>query len=319
MWYDDILMISMGFIVLLMIVMTIIMMMRLRKQPVKIEVEEPQPEKILVEKGFENNIKEESIEPEEAHNDMPAYIEEQVTPVMDEPPAEQTQREPTPQEPEIVEPVLLEPEQTQEEPQLDESLPRQEELELPSDETVEITPIKPIIIEPPEIEEKEESNAFEPRDIPEPNDDVVITPNQTFYDSAIVEPEETIAPNLDESPSLDEEEREPVLPEEPEMEEIPEIELPQLESEEPKEFPEEIGAEIEELESDLVIPVIPEKPISTRRVRKPVIDESNPDLKLDLGIEKCPHCGSRVPATIYCINCGKVLDLERAAQEEEEN
>jgi hypothetical protein len=55
--------------------------------------------------------------------------------------------------------------------------------------------------------------------------------------------------------------------------------------------------------------VIDEYITPTRRERKPVIDESDPDLKIDLGVETCPHCGSKVPNTIYCIYCGKSLDI----------
>ena len=49
-----------------------------------------------------------------------------------------------------------------------------------------------------------------------------------------------------------------------------------------------------------------------RKERKPIIDESDPDLNMDMGVKSCPHCGSEVPDTIYCINCGKSLDPQES-------
>ena len=67
--------------------------------------------------------------------------------------------------------------------------------------------------------------------------------------------------------------------------------------------------------------ILPEETLETRsrnRIRKPIIDESDPEINMSLGVEKCPHCGSKVPNTIYCINCGKALDPENTIMNEEE-
>ncbi len=315
MLYEDILLIAMGFVALVMIVMAVMMGSRPRKSVKKVVEEEPKPEKILVEKGFERTIKEEPIEPEEEYDYTPVYIEKPATPVMDEPPTEEIEEEPTPEPEPIIEepePVLVKPE-----PVIIEPIPDESFIEPEPDETVEITPVEPMIFDTIEIEEKTKPDIMGSPSISEPDEEVAITPNQTFYDPIIIEPVETRAPTLEESPSLDEEE-EPIEPEH-EIEDIPEIELPPLEPEEPEAVPEEIEPEVEEEpEPEPVVPVMREKLKSTRRVRKPIIDESDPDLKIDLGVEKCPHCGSKVPATIYCINCGKPLDPERAEQQEEE-
>ena len=73
-------------------------------------------------------------------------------------------------------------------------------------------------------------------------------------------------------------------------------------------YPETISEVIEKETEDYETP-------PSIRVRRPVIDESDPDLKIDLGVETCPHCGSRVPNTIYCIYCGKSLEIEDSKQE----
>ena len=205
------------------------------------------------------------------------------------------------------------------------------------DESIEITPVEPIIMEaeynepdydkingdvpeePEQLEEEiPESEYTEPLyelpDASEPDESVVITPNQTFYDPV---PEETVEkPEIEDSPTLEEETTEPV---EPQIEEIPEIELPSLEPDEPAAIPEEIEPDI--VEESPPEPVIEPKPVKSRgrgRIRKPVIDESDPDLKIDLGTNTCPHCGSKVPDTIYCIYCGKALNPNNVVEEKEE-
>ena len=57
--YNELLIVLMAFLAVLMIVMTIIVLTRPRKPPVIKEKEEP-VEKILVERGFEREIEEES-------------------------------------------------------------------------------------------------------------------------------------------------------------------------------------------------------------------------------------------------------------------
>jgi uncharacterized membrane protein len=59
--YNELLIVLMAFLAVLMIVMTIIVLTRPRKPPVIKEKEEP-VEKILVERGFEREIQEESLD-----------------------------------------------------------------------------------------------------------------------------------------------------------------------------------------------------------------------------------------------------------------
>jgi len=314
MWYNDILIILMGFVAILMIIMTVIMSARIRK-PKPAETVEEIPEKVYVEKGFERQeeseeeetspdyIEQEPVE-EENIEDYSVEVEPidytvEIEPVtIDETVSLETEPvEPAPPEEDVViiptEPIIIEEASEQiEEPSTENT----------SDEDVVITPIEPIIIEPePETEPTTES---------EPNEDIIITPNETFYDP---EPEETEEPtDREEPPSLEGEEAE--------IEDIPEIELPPLEPEETKSIPEEIEPEPKpEPEAEPVIPVVEGK-TQSRRLRKPVIDESDPDLKVDLGVKTCPNCGAKVPDTIYCILCGKPLDPENTVgYEEEEN
>ncbi len=305
MWYNDILIIVMGVVALLLIIMAVMVGSRVpKKQPEK-HVEE-KPEKIFVEKGFENNAKE-----------KPAYLteeEEYIATFIDP-------KEPEPEESTII----LEPEPSiePEEPPEETMVETEPEPESTPEESVEITPIEPIIVETTEEPEAQpaiittEPIIIEPTEteymaptlegspsIPElEEDNVVITPNETFYDPT---PEETPQP-IGEPPELEEE-----------IEDIPEIELSPLEEESTEPAPDEIEPDIEEPPEPE--PIIQEKPIraSMRRIRKPVIDESDPDLKIDLGVETCPHCGSKVPDTIYCIYCGKPLDPANTPGLEEE-
>lgn len=278
MWYNDMLIILMGFVSILMIIMTVIMSARIRK-PKPVETVEEIPEKVYVEKGFE---RQEDAGEEET---SPDYIEQE--------PVEEGNIEDYSVEVEPIDyTVEIEPVASAQRVSLE-----TEPVEpVPSDEDVVITPTEPIIIEEAseQIEEPIAENT--------PDKDVVITPNETFYDP---EPEET---------------EEPTDEEEAEIEDIPEIELPPLEPEETKSIPEEIEPEPESApEAESVVYVVEGKKQS-RRLRKPVIDESDPDLKVDLGVITCPNCGAKVPDTIYCILCGKPLDPENTVgYEEEEN
>ena len=38
--------------------------------------------------------------------------------------------------------------------------------------------------------------------------------------------------------------------------------------------------------------------------------QESPEVVIDLGVIKCPYCGSSVPRTMFCINCGKELKQE---------
>jgi len=327
MWYDELLLVLMAFLVLLIIVMAIMVSGQRRnksKASEKVE-EEEKVEKILVEKGFEGKRLEpigESVE----EDDEPIYepvVEQQEeesiyepVPVVEEKPEEIVYKEPEP----IIEDAYEE--------KLDEY--SEPETELVIDENIEITPIELNVLETEykepdygiinddvreELDEEEsESEYVEPvlyeaPDVSEPDESVVITPNQTFYDPMPeVEPKET---HMIEEPLMLEEEI-------PEPEEIPEIDLPPLEPDEPTPVLEEIEPDVEEdpAPEPVIIPQQARKPRS--RIRKPVIDESDPNLRVDLGVNTCPHCGSNVPDTLYCIYCGKPLNPNNVDEEKEE-
>ena len=307
MWYNDILLILMGVIAIMMILMAVMVESRVKK-PTKIVEEEPKPEKILVEKGFEHKNREESVESEpEPEQDYSDYMKPE-TPEYEEPPIEETVEI----EPVTViedEPIQEEPEPIPEEPIFEE--PVFEEPEPLPEESVEITPIEPIIIETEYEPEPEPPDIYGSPSLEEPDDDVIITPNQTFYDPVIEEP--SIEPEL-----IEEETPETV---EPETQDIQEIELPTIETESQDQVLEEIEPDTEEEPEDLILPEETLETRSRNRIRKPIIDESDPEINMSLGVEKCPHCGSKVPNTIYCINCGKALDPENTIlnEEEEEN
>lgn len=92
----------------------------------------------------------------------------------------------------------------------------------------------------------------------------------------------------------------------------PEVELPEPEIE-------ESVPEIDEGEPEVVLP----EPVllETPQAEEPAVDEitfedtyREPDYFKDedvspvQGVTTCPHCGEKVPATLYCINCGKSLN-----------
>lgn len=130
----------------------------------------------------------------------------------------------------------------------------------------------------------------------------------------------------DEEPHLYTPEPEFFMPEqsveipEPELE-APETEVefsePEVELTEPE--IEESVPEIDEGEPEVVLP----EPIllETPQAEEPAVDEitfedtyREPDYFKDedvspiQGVTTCPHCGEKVPATLYCINCGKSLN-----------
>lgn len=165
---------------------------------------------------------------------------------------------------------------------------------------------KPVETEEEKPEKVYIEKGFEKQEEPEEEQKVEVT--STYIDPEPVEEEDPIE---EEKPPQQEEE-------ETEIDDIPEIELPPLEPDDPETIPEEIEPEPEpEPEAEPVVPVV-EGNTKSRRLRKPVIDESDPDLKVDLGVETCPNCGAKVPDTIYCILCGKPLDPENTIGYEEE-
>lgn len=85
----------------------------------------------------------------------------------------------------------------------------------------------------------------------------------------------------------------------------------------------ESAPEIDEVEQEASMPeaVAPEPVLlETQRAEEPVFAEPfedtyrEPDYFRDenvspvQGVTTCPHCGEKVPATLYCINCGKSLN-----------
>ncbi|MFC1803192.1 hypothetical protein ACFL0D_04400, partial [Thermoproteota archaeon] len=259
-----------------------------------------EPEKILVEKGFENNRPVELVE-EESYIDP---YETSLAPSEDE----EINSEYT-IEIESVEPIIIE------EPKIE------EEHDLHIEETVKREPVEPMIIEetepPVKVFFEDQPASLLEQDLSQEEETVDFEPIESIM---IEQPLETEVPpvveeRLNDIPDL----------EEPEIEQIYELELPPLEPYDSE--PEKIESEIEpeKLEETYMEPLIdddeePEKdieePIRPIRLRKPVIDESDPALKIDLGVETCPHCGSKVPDTIYCILCGKSLDPNSVPEQE---
>jgi hypothetical protein len=324
--YNELLIVLMAFLAVLMIVMTIIVLTRPRKPPVIKEKEEP-VEKILVERGFEREIQEESLDLEKEETDSgytPVFIEaEPEKPEYDELHSEYIDKiEPSildETEPAYQEPVndykkevdLLERarklthEAMQEEKPLVKKQPEEEPLENQIQEDEEIKSI----VE--DIDEPETSEYVDFRTpVSEPGEEVIITPTKTFYDAIPEKGEEDKMPTLEGSPTLDEEspELEVEVYEEGEFDQIEKFDLGLAE--------EQVERELEEA-MPAVEPVEITETEYRRRIRKPVIDENDENIKVDLGIETCPHCGSKVPDTIYCINCGKPLNPEKVEEEDE--
>lgn len=182
-----------------------------------------------------------------------------------------------------------------------------------------------------QFEEVESYNSFiEPPSF-EPSEDVLITPSETFYEST---PEDTTVdkPNPLEVPEdlLEVVEPEPEIDKINEtkseedlieiIEELPEIELPLIEPEVTEAIEDEVEPDTidEGLVSEPKVSVVNEQLSYRRKLRKPVIDESDPELNLDLGVRTCPSCGAKVPNTIYCILCGKPLDPDNVIGYDEE-
>jgi len=157
-------------------------------------------------------------------------------------------------------------------------------------------PEEPVVIETPEMVVIEEPKTveFETEEGPmfeisyQESEQVVIETERM-----ILEPEEDVEPTPVEEPEV--------------LDEVPEPEEEQI-VEETKVIEEPPIPEVEPAEPETPEVIEASKPRKRRRLRKPIIDESDPDINLDMGIKSCPHCGSEVPDTIYCINCGKSLD-----------
>jgi len=302
---EDLVLLLMGVMVAAMILAVMIVQSRLSKgRPA--EAEEPVDDKIYVELGFEPEEEPEEIPPEPVDDSVEfdlAPIEPAYEAVDDLPKLE-------PEEVffgesfEASEPVVIEtPMIIMEEPD-------------PVDEPVKplfeasYEPSEPVVIEAPEMVVIEESRTveFETEEGPlfeieyQESEPVVIETERM-----ILEPEEDVEPAPVEKPEVPDEV--PETAEEPVVEEIEVIEEETLSEIEPVEL-EPIVVETPEIseETEAVEVVESPEPVKRRRLRKPIIDESDPDINLDMGVKSCPHCGSEVPDTIYCINCGKSLD-----------
>ncbi len=282
----------MGVMVAAMILAVMIVQYRLSKgRPA--ETEEPVDEKVYVELGFEPEEETEEVPPEPVDDS----VEFDLAPIE---PAYEAVDDPPKIEPEEVffgesfeasEPVVIEtPMIIMEEPE-------------PIDEPVKplfeasYEPAEPVVIEASEMVVIEEPKTVEFETEKGPMFEVSYQESEPVVietERMILEPEEDVEPAPVEEPEVPDEAPEPE--EEPVVEEIEVIE------EEPVETP-EIAEEPEAVE----VAESPE-PVKRRRLRKPIIDESDPDINLDMGVKSCPHCGSEVPDTIYCINCGKSLD-----------
>jgi hypothetical protein len=97
----------------------------------------------------------------------------------------------------------------------------------------------------------------------------------------------------------------------------PEVELPEPDIEEPVPEIDEGKPEVYEPEAVLPEPILLEKPQAEESAVDEITFEDTyrePDYFKDedvspvQGVTTCPHCGEKVPATLYCINCGKSLN-----------
>jgi len=270
------------------------------------EAEEPVDDKIYVELGFEPEEEPEEVPPEPVDD----LVEFDLAPIE---PAYEAVDDPPTIEPEEVffgesfeasEPVVIEtPMIIMEEP---------EPVEEPGKPLIEASyePAEPVVIEAPEMVVIEEPKTveFETEEGPmfeisyQESEPVVIETERM-----ILEPEEDVEPTPVEEPEVLDEAPEPE--EESVVEEIEVIEEEPLPEIEPVELEPIVVETPETAEEPEAIEVVESpEPRKRRRLRKPIIDESDPDINLDMGIKSCPHCSSEVPDTIYCINCGKSLD-----------
>jgi hypothetical protein len=285
----------MVFIVVLMIVMAIVVSSWPRRA--KSEVKLDSPEKMIVERGFE----EEKVEPEFLSEQIALQDENVISDL-------ETLESSYPEDEEILLDNIVQTESIKQEgilkiskPQMIKSEPKIDfESKNEREETIGIETIEPIIIEESSLDTKVDVSIEDQPD------------------------------SLLEKETVEIEPRDPIIFYEEEVEQSKIIQFEPNERQEHKEAPieqldgnaraeakstsvgiERARAEIysepisEVFENEVEI----EDPIPPAiQVRKPVIDESDPDLKIDLGVETCPHCGSKVPNTIYCIYCGKSLE-----------
>ena len=313
----------MGVVVVAMLIAVVIVQSRLSRSKPEV-IEEPEEEKIYVELGFEPVKVLETVILEPANESTVEFDLEPIEPAY-ELVEDLTSLEPEEGFIEASEPVIIEtPKIIVEEPEPEpEPEPEMEPVKPMFEASYE--PSEPVVIESPEMVVIEEPETVEfDTDREGPLFDVSYEESKPVVietESMILDPEEVVEsePEVDMEFAPEEDpEPEPEMPEEiPDPEEVvesePEVveEVPVPEIEEEPSEPEllvhetiEVAEEPERVEEENEAPELRQ----LRRERKPIIDESDPDINMDMGVKSCPHCGSEVPDTIYCINCGKSLD-----------
>jgi len=311
-----------------MLLAVVLVQSRLSKSKPEV-IEEPEEEKIYVELGFEPEDELETDIPEPA---MESTVEFDLEPI--EPAYEPFEEQPSLEHEEVFmdtsfeasEPVIIETpqviiEETEPEP---EPMPEEEPAKPMFEASYE--PSEPVVIESPEMVVIEEPKTVEfDTDREGPLFDVSYEESKPVVietESMILEPEKVgesepevdmdLAPMEDPEPEPEETpepEEEQVTEAVEELEVVEEFPVPEIEEElsDPEPLIEKTTEVVEEPEIIEEAEKVPE-PRQLRKERKPIIDESDPDINMDMGIKSCPHCGSEVPDTIYCINCGKTLD-----------
>jgi hypothetical protein len=304
MWYNDLLLVLMAFVVLLLIVMAIVISTWPRRTKSKVEIEPP--EKMIVEKENESEI----IKPDLLSGEISLLDEEQISEL-------ETIESSYPEDKEIELEEKIQTESLKQKgvirkppiPKVDETDPFIEfEVEGNKEETVVIEKIEPIIFDELDLDASAKISIEEQPDTLLEKETVEITSDHIIFKN------EDKMEAFDTKVQLNEIEDQKKAIVEPEEESelyslsLEKVEKPVTEVVQQKEKNEQVYNET----INEVVDKVPGKyePTLGRRVRRPVIDESDPDLKIDLGVETCPHCGSKVPNTIYCIYCGKSLEIE---------
>lgn len=269
--FDNLVLILLGFMVLVMFVAVAITQSVISRKKDMV-IEEPEEEKVFVELGFESED-EQDVAPEEPVQDT---VDLDVEPTYD------SWVEEKPMETgevffEASEPVTIEAQEAvRDEPQMRPMF----EASYESSGPVVIETPDLIIIDDYEIVSEPEENL-----VNDQAQETELTVVET--EELVMEPEEVVE-------TVAETVVEPLVEiEEPVPDDMLELEAP------PVNEPQEVSSE--------TIDATP-MPRQLRNERKPIIDESDPDLNMDMGVKTCSHCDSEVPNTIYCINCGKSLE-----------
>ena len=307
--YEDLVLLLMGVMVVAMIMAVVIVQSRLSRGK-SIEEVQPVEDKVYVEMGFEPEEETETLPPEPVDDSVEFNLE---------PEYDSEEELPSLEHDEVFydtsfdssEPVVIET------PQVVIQGPEPVKEEEPVKPMFEVSyePSEPVVIEAPEmiVIDETETGEFKVEKDPmfevpyQGSEPVVIETERLILESEEISesiPEETVELQPDE---VSEPETQIELSE-PEEELVVELEVEEVGASEPKlrvEETSEVAEEPEEVET-VEAPI----PRQRRKMRKPIIDESDPSINLDMGVKKCPHCDSEVPDTIYCISCGKSLNPE---------